>query len=93
MKSAGLVAPLDSLTRSKNEFLRRRARDVADAVYEPQIATHLPGLANVVSDVLSREHDPTLAFVLPVVPHGCTEVHVEDSPSPASGKERMIRGV
>ena len=33
---------------------REVALDVADALYEPAIASHVPGVANVIADHLSR---------------------------------------
>ena len=37
---------------------REVALDVADAVYRPQVFTHIPGIANVLADSLSREFGP-----------------------------------
>ena len=44
---------------------RELALDISEAVYTPDIATHVPGMSNVFPDVLSREHEPGKRFVLP----------------------------
>lgn len=40
---------------------REIALDLADAIFAPQIASHVPGIANEVCDVLSRKQDPSKA--------------------------------
>jgi hypothetical protein len=37
---------------------RELALDVADAIYRPQVFVHIPGIANVLADALSREYGP-----------------------------------
>ena len=56
---------------------REVALDVASAMYTPDIVEHVPGVANVAADALSRLNDPTKAVALPsylsTVPrHACT---------------------
>ena len=49
---------------------REMALDIAEAVYSPSIASHLPGVANITADVLSRfdEGNPSLPPHLRGVP-------------------------
>jgi hypothetical protein len=44
---------------------REVALDIADAVYAPHIAEHIPGLENIVSDMLSRKYAPGKIYELP----------------------------
>ena len=44
---------------------REVAHDIADAVYAPHIVEHIPGVDNVVSDMLSRKFAPGTVLVLP----------------------------
>ena len=37
---------------------REISLDVADAIYEPQVASHVPGISNIIADTLSRRYDP-----------------------------------
>ena len=40
---------------------RELALDYAEASFEPSAATHVPGVANSIADVLSRRFDPDSA--------------------------------
>ena len=42
-----------------NAVARKFALDVAESSYEPTLIQHVPGVANAISDVLSRKCDPT----------------------------------
>lgn len=44
---------------------REYALDLGQAQWRPDLVTHIPGLSNVVCDVLSRRYDPNKQFVLP----------------------------
>ena len=55
---------------------RELALDVASASYVPDVAVHLPGLANKAADALSRKHDPNKAFVLPAYLANCSQIEV-----------------
>ena len=37
---------------------KEAALDVADGIYEPIVAEHIPGVANLLADALSRKADP-----------------------------------
>ena len=54
---------------------REMALDIAEAVYDPQVATHVPGVANTAADELSRRLEPNHAFKLPPILHDASEVH------------------
>ena len=57
---------------------RELALDVADAVYDPQLVSHIPGVANLAADALSRKFDPNVRYTLPTILKGCVEVHPDD---------------
>ena len=44
---------------------REIALDMADALYQPSIVGHLPGVANTLADYLSRWHEPGKYHILP----------------------------
>jgi hypothetical protein len=53
---------------------REVALDIADSVYAPHIAEHIPGVENVVSDMLSRKYAPGTTFMLPKCLEGVEEL-------------------
>ena len=63
-----------------NLIARELALDVADAIYQPQICEHVPGVANIAADALSRKYDPGFRYHLPTVLRGATEIHPELRP-------------
>ena len=44
---------------------RELALDMAEAVYRPGIGTHIPGVANVTADALSRLFGPDSKYSIP----------------------------
>jgi hypothetical protein len=44
---------------------REMALDISDSAYAPDLAEHVPGIANKVADVLSREFSPDAAGSIP----------------------------
>ena len=42
-----------------NIIAREMALDRAESVYEPDLGSHVPGIANIIADGLSRRHDPS----------------------------------
>ena len=74
MASLAMVAEMQPHSASLGIVARELALDIADAMYEPQIAAHIPGVANVAADALSRRFDPDFAFALPEVLANSTEV-------------------
>ena len=54
---------------------RELALDIADSVYDPQLVSHVPGVANLAADALSRKYQPDKRFTLPTILKGCVEVH------------------
>jgi len=60
-----VVLKLKTSGRGSAIIAREMALDVAWSNYAPHVAEHVPGVANVICDMLSRLHQPTKAFVLP----------------------------
>ncbi len=48
----------DTKTKSLGVIARELALDMADAAYSPDVCEHVPGIANVGADVLSRKFQP-----------------------------------
>ena len=44
---------------------RELALDIAQSEYKPDVAEHIPGVDNVLSDALSRKYMPGAAYTLP----------------------------
>ena len=57
---------------------RELALDISDSVYEPQLAEHIPGISNIVADMLSRKFDPEKKYTLPPLLAGCKQIHPEE---------------
>ena len=55
---------------------REMALDIAESAYSPDIATHVPGVANKGADVLSREFSPEKAADLPAYLRSAKRVEV-----------------
>ena len=60
-----MVARLKGCTPALSLLARELALEVARAAYRPIVAEHIPGVANVAADALSRLHDPSGAYRLP----------------------------
>ena len=65
---------------------REFALDLGQAQYRPAIAEHLPGVANAICNVLSRQFQPGFQFKLPIqqkcqssCPPKAAEIMVEDT--------------
>jgi len=52
-------------TGSVARVAREVALDLAEGVYRPRVATHIPGALNVAADALSRLHDPSGGYSVP----------------------------
>ena len=78
MAALSMVAKMQPHSATLGVIARELALDIADAIYEPQMASHVPGVANVAADALSRKHQPDVVFTLPSVLAGSTEVHPPD---------------
>ena len=59
---------------------RELALDLADAIYDPQLVSHVPGVANLAADALSRFHQPGKRFVLPPILKDALEITVPPRP-------------
>ena len=68
-----LVLRLKTKGKGTSIIAREVALDVAMACYQPAIVEHVPGIANVTCDSLSRKYQPGVAFALPSLLHGVPE--------------------
>jgi hypothetical protein len=57
---------------------REIALDIAEAAYSPDVSEHLPGIANLTADALSRKHEPGVCWSLPAALHRIPEAIVPD---------------
>ena len=74
-----VVCKMQTSSPSLGVIAREMALDVADAVYEPTLATHIPGVANITADALSRRYvKGAPAFEIPPALAHSTEVTPED---------------
>ena len=69
-----MVTKMQPHSASLGIVARELALDITDAMYEPQLASHTPGVANVAADALSRRYEPGFAYSLPSVLEHSTEV-------------------
>ena len=74
MSALSMVTRMQPHSYSLGVVAWELALDISDAVYEPQVASHVPGVANVAADCLSRRFEPGKTFTLPPVLAKCTEV-------------------
>jgi hypothetical protein len=72
---AALIVVLKLKTSGKGSAIiaREMALDVAWSNFTPHIAEHVPGIANVVCDALSRKHQPGASYAFPSELHGVRE--------------------
>ena len=70
-----LAVKLKTTGAACNIIAREMALDLAAASHLPVVAEHVPGLANVVPDLLSRRHQPGVSFVVPTCLQLVPEVH------------------
>ena len=70
-----LICKMQPHSPSLGIIARELALDIADSIYEPQLVSHVPGIANVASDALSRKYQPGVQFRLPHILEKCLEVH------------------
>ena len=53
-----LVLKLKAAGRGPNLIAREIALDMAEAIYQPEVLEHVPGISNKVCDQLSRLYEP-----------------------------------
>ena len=80
MAALAMVCKMQPHSPALNVIARELALDIADALYEPQICEHVPGVANIAADALSRKWEPTHRYRLPPVLKHATEVHPPQRP-------------
>ena len=71
-----MVAKMQPHSPQLGIIARELALDVASASYAPDVTEHLPGLANVAADALSRKHDPSKVYAVPTYLSNCPEQEV-----------------
>ena len=77
MSALAMVCRMQPHSPSLGAVAREVALDIADAIYEPQLVSHVPGVANKAADALSRKFDPNFEYLLPEVLRHSTEVMPE----------------
>ena len=76
MATLSTICRMQAKSQSLQTIAREMALDTADAIYEPQVVQHVPGVANVTADALSRRNEqgpnwtcpPLLAKAEEVIP-------------------------
>ena len=62
-----MVCKMQPGSESLGIIARELALDIADSVYSPQLVTHVPGVANLAADALSRMYQPDKRYKLPPI--------------------------
>ena len=62
-----MVTKMQPKSATLGILAREMAIDVANAIYEPSVVSHLPGVANQTADQLSRRFQPGVVYVVPPV--------------------------
>ena len=71
MATLALITKMQPHSQQLGIIAREMALDIASATYSPDVAVHIPGIANVIADSLSRLHAPekkSLPFPLREIP-------------------------
>ena len=63
---------LSSQGANANMLAREMALDIAESLYNPAVLAHIPGVCNVIADVLSRWHEPGKSRLLPAPLRGAS---------------------
>ena len=58
MSTLAMVSKMQPHSQQLGIIAREMALDIASASYSPDVAVHIPGIANVIADCLSRLHAP-----------------------------------
>ena len=61
-----LIAKFKAAGRGPGIIAREVALLFSEASFEPRVVSHVPGISNVIADMLSRKHDPNKPFALPL---------------------------
>ena len=72
------VCKMQPSSPSLGVIARELSLDIADAIYDPQLVSHVPGVANLAADALSRLFQPGKRFSLPTILRHCKRVHPPD---------------
>ena len=78
MSSWVLCSTLTTQSKQLAIVAREFALDLGTATFKPEVVQHLPGIANVVADSLSRKYEPGKEYKL----HPCLQSSKEVKPPP-----------
>ena len=73
MSALSMVAKMQPKSPTLAIIARELALDIAAASYSPDFMEHVPGIANVIADTLSRKHQPAKTYQLPLLLRNVTE--------------------
>ena len=74
MAALSMVCRMQPHSATLGVIAREMALDICDSVYEPQLVSHLPGVANVTADALSRRFQPGTQYHVPQILSAATEI-------------------
>ena len=74
MAALATVCRMSAKSHSLSVVARELALDIADALYDPVVAEHIPGVANVTAAALSRRFDPRHKYEVPQILRNASEV-------------------
>ncbi len=77
MAALAMMCKLQPHSNTLGIIARELALDICDSLYEPDLVSHIPGVANKAADSLSRKYQPDTPFVIPPILSQCVEVHPE----------------
>ena len=80
LSTLALVAKMQPHSAQLGIIARELALDLASAAYAPDVVEHLPGVANVAADTLSRQFEPHKKYVVPHYLKGVPEASVARTP-------------
>ena len=99
MATLSTICRMKAKSNSLQIVAREMALDTAEAIYEPQVVQHVPGVANITADILSRRVEQGSAWSLPpilaqaeeVVPpmHNRTWWRALTAPTTSRGSKRV----
>ena len=69
-----MVSTMRAKGKGTNNIARELALDLADGLFRPAICQRVPGINNVLPDLLSRKYQPGHAFVLPAALTSAIEI-------------------
>ena len=62
-----MTASMKAKAGCMSTLAREMALDIAEGLYSPNVIEHLPGVTNVIADVLSRRYQPGKKYAVPAI--------------------------